>query len=77
MTKQELDTLGYTYTNLTSGYVGLNYDTLIGAGEEFDGWEVDFDQAMQRSRLYKTQEGELMLKLTEGDTHSGSCGVCK
>lgn len=35
MTKQELDTLGYTYTNLTSGYVGLNYDTLIGAGEEF------------------------------------------
>ena len=46
-------------------------------GPEFDGWEVDFDQAMQRSRLYKTQEGELMLKLTEGDTHSGSCGVCK
>ena len=29
MTKQELDTLGYTYTNLTSGYVGLNYDTLF------------------------------------------------
>ena len=45
-------------------------------GPEFDGHEVDFDQALQRSRLYRTQEGELMLRLTEGDTHSGGCGVC-
>ena len=45
-------------------------------GPEFDGWEVDFDQAMQRSRLYKTEEGRLMLKLKEGDTHHGGCGVC-
>lgn len=45
-------------------------------GPEFDGWEVDFDQAMQRSRLYKTEEGRLLLKLHEGDTHSGGCGVC-
>ena len=45
-------------------------------GPEFDGHLVDFDQALQRSRLYKTQEGELMLRLTEGDTHSGSCGMC-
>ena len=45
-------------------------------GPEFDGHEVDFDQAMQRSRLYKTQEGELMLRLTEGGSHSGNCGVC-
>ena len=45
-------------------------------GPEFDGWEVDFDQALQRSRLYKTEEGRLMLKLQEGDTHSGHCGVC-
>jgi len=45
-------------------------------GPEFDGWEVDFDQAMQRSRLYKSEEGELMLRLTEGLTHSGHCGVC-
>ena len=45
-------------------------------GPEFDGHEVDFDQALQRSRLYKTQEGELMLRLTEGDTHSGGCGMC-
>lgn len=45
-------------------------------GPEFDGWEVDFDQAMQRSRLYKTEEGRLLLKLHEGDTHHGGCGVC-
>ena len=45
-------------------------------GPEFDGHLVDFDQALQRSRLYKTQEGELMLRLTEGDTHSGGCGMC-
>ena len=30
-------------------------------GPEFDGWKVDFDQAMQRSRLYKTEEGREML----------------
>ena len=46
-------------------------------GPEFDGWEIDFDQAMQRSRLYKTEEGRLMLKLQEGDTHEGGCGHCK
>ncbi|MCR4688191.1 MAG: sulfide/dihydroorotate dehydrogenase-like FAD/NAD-binding protein [Saccharofermentans sp.] len=45
-------------------------------GPEFDGWEIDFDQALQRSRLYKTEEGRLMLKLQEGDTHSGNCGIC-
>ncbi|MCR5615401.1 MAG: sulfide/dihydroorotate dehydrogenase-like FAD/NAD-binding protein [Saccharofermentans sp.] len=45
-------------------------------GPEFDGWAVDFDQAMQRSRLYKTEEGKQMLRLQEGDTHSGGCGVC-
>ena len=35
MTKQELDILGYTYTNLTSGYVGINYQTLLGADKAF------------------------------------------
>ena len=45
-------------------------------GPEFDGWEVDFDQAMQRSRLYKDEEGRQMLRLKEGDTHHGGCGVC-
>ena len=45
-------------------------------GPEFDGHAVDFDQAMKRQQLYKTQEGKAMLKLTEGDTHHGNCGNC-
>ncbi len=45
-------------------------------GPEFDGHKVDFDQAMQRSRLYKTEEGRLLLALQEGDTHHGGCGQC-
>ena len=45
-------------------------------GPEFDGHLVDFDQAMQRQRTYKTLEGRAMLKLLEGDTHHGGCGNC-
>ena len=45
-------------------------------GPEFDGHKVDFDQAMQRMQLYKTEEGRAMLKLQEGDTHHGGCGQC-
>lgn len=45
-------------------------------GPEFDGWEVDFDQAMQRSRLYKTEEGRLLLREQEKETHEGGCGYC-
>lgn len=45
-------------------------------GPEFDGHLVDFDQAMKRSQMYKTEEGRAMLKLTEGDTHHGGCGNC-
>lgn len=45
-------------------------------GPEFDGHQVDFDQAMQRQASYKTQEGRAMLKLQEGDTHHGGCGQC-
>ena len=37
---------------------------------------VDFDQAMRRQRMYKTEEGRAMLKLEEGDTHHGGCGQC-
>ncbi len=37
---------------------------------------LDFDQAMKRQQQYKTQEGRAMLKLQEGDTHHGGCGVC-
>ncbi|HBI62071.1 MAG TPA: NAD-binding oxidoreductase [Lachnospiraceae bacterium] len=46
-------------------------------GPEFDGHLVDFDQAMQRQRMYKTEEGRAMLRAKEGDTHHGGCGHCK
>jgi len=45
-------------------------------GPEFDGHQVNFDEAMRRQTLYKTQEGKAMLELEEGDTHHGNCGVC-
>ncbi len=44
-------------------------------GPEFDGHKVDFDQAMKRQQMYKTEEGRALLKLHEGDTHQGGgCG---
>ena len=45
-------------------------------GPEVDGHLVDFDQAMKRQQMYKTEEGRAMLKLQEGDTHHGGCGHC-
>lgn len=45
-------------------------------GPEFDGHAVNFDEAMRRQTLYKTEEGRAMLKLQEGDTHHGGCGNC-
>ncbi len=45
-------------------------------GPEFDGHLVDFDQAMKRQNLYKTEEGRAMLKEQEGDSHHGGCGIC-
>lgn len=45
-------------------------------GPEFDGHLVDFDQAMKRQQMYKTQEGRALLKLQEGETHHGGCGHC-
>lgn len=45
-------------------------------GPEFDGHKVDFDQAMQRQLIYKTQEGKAFLKAQEGETHHGGCGNC-
>lgn len=46
-------------------------------GPEFDGHAVNFDEAMRRQAIYKTQEGRDMLALEEGDTHHGNCGVCQ
>jgi ferredoxin--NADP+ reductase len=45
-------------------------------GPEFDGHLVDFDQAMKRQQMYKTEEGRAMLEIQEGDTHHGGCGNC-
>ena len=46
-------------------------------GPEFDGHKVDFDQAMKRMKLYKTEEGRAKLAFEEGRTHHGGCGQCK
>ena len=46
-------------------------------GPEFDGHKVNFDEAMRRQQLYKTDEGRAILKLEEGDTHHGNCGICQ
>lgn len=46
-------------------------------GPEFDGHLVNFDEAMKRQQIYKTEEGRAMLKLLEGDTHHGGCGHCE
>ena len=35
-------------------------------GPEFDGHKVDFDLAMKRQQMYKTEEGRALLKLQEG-----------
>lgn len=45
-------------------------------GPEFDGHAIDFDEAMKRQQMYKTEEGRAILKLREGDTHHGGCGNC-
>ncbi len=45
-------------------------------GPEFDGHQVDFDQAMKRQQIYKTEEGRAFLRAKEGNTHHGGCGNC-
>lgn len=45
-------------------------------GPEFDGHGVNFDEAMRRQTLYRTEEGRAALKLEEGETHHGGCGNC-
>ena len=45
-------------------------------GPEFDGHLVNFDEAMRRQNIYKTEEGRAFLKEKEGDSHHGGCGHC-
>lgn len=42
-------------------------------GPEFDGASLDFDTAIKRMNLYKTEEGRAYLKSLEGETHTGGC----
>ena len=46
-------------------------------GPEFDGHLVNFDEAMRRQTIYKTEEGRALLAAQEGDTHHGGCGNCQ
>lgn len=45
-------------------------------GPEFDGHLIDFDQAMARQRMYKSEEGRSRLRELEGSSHHGGCGQC-
>ena len=45
-------------------------------GPEFDGHLIDWDLAMKRQQMYKTEEGRALSKEREGDTHHGGCGNC-
>lgn len=44
-------------------------------GPEFDGHLINFDEAMRRQAMYKTEEGRKQLRAEEGDTHHGNCGL--
>lgn len=46
-------------------------------GPEFDGHLVDFDLALKRQTMYKTEEGRRYLMEKEGKTHHGGCGHCE
>ena len=46
-------------------------------GPEFDGHLVDFDEAMRRQQIYKTEEGRAYLEKKEGETHHAKgCQCC-
>ncbi len=45
-------------------------------GPEFEGDDLDFDEAMKRARMYKDEEGRALLAYKEGLSHHGGCGNC-
>ncbi|MBQ0059645.1 MAG: sulfide/dihydroorotate dehydrogenase-like FAD/NAD-binding protein [Lachnospiraceae bacterium] len=45
-------------------------------GPEFDGFKINWNEAMKRMQMYKTEEGRAKLAYEEGDTHHGGCGNC-
>jgi ferredoxin/flavodoxin---NADP+ reductase len=46
-------------------------------GPEFDGHLVNFDEAMRRQTMYKTEEGRKVLRVEEGKTHHREGCDCK
>jgi ferredoxin--NADP+ reductase len=48
-------------------------------GPEFDGHLIDFDEAMRRQAIYKTEEGKKMLEeeKNSGAHEGGCCGGAK
>ena len=45
-------------------------------GPEFDGDKVDYDEALRRQNMYKTEEGKNILKIEDGETHhNDSCPI--
>ena len=45
-------------------------------GPEFDGHLVNFDEAIKRAQMYRTEEGRAVLREKEGAPHHGGCGHC-
>ncbi len=43
-------------------------------GPEFDGHLVDFDEAIRRQTMYKTEEGRYLLESEKGNHTGGCCG---
>ncbi len=44
-------------------------------GPEFDGHLINYDEAMRRQTMYRTEEGQARLRYEEGATHkNGGCG---
>lgn len=46
-------------------------------GPEFDGHLINFDEAMKRQAMYKTEEGRQKLKAVEGETHHAKNGCAE
>lgn len=44
-------------------------------GPEFDGALVDFDEAIRRQHMYKTEEGQSILRAEDGYSHCGCSGA--
>lgn len=45
-------------------------------GPEFDGHLVNFDEAMNRQKMFKSREGRKRLRASEGDTHHHKGSSC-